>query len=170
VLNGSRSLSKAEAKYGSTKGEFLALFKSIYHCRPYLLGVPFIVSCDNMALSYLQNYRDLTHRTARMLEVLADYDFKVQFLAGKKNVSANALSRIKWPYSECPWPQVNCTLEEVVAAVLPDALTPVLEWVAEQDADEDISMLKRWLLAGQRPPKEAVIGASGAVRSAWASF
>jgi hypothetical protein len=31
-------------------------------------------------------------------------------------------------------------------------------------------MLKRWLLAGRRPLKEAVMGASGAVRSAWASF
>jgi hypothetical protein len=67
VLHGSRSLSKVEAKYGSTKGEFLALFESIHHCRPYLLGAPFIVRCDNMALSYLQNYRDLTHRTAKML-------------------------------------------------------------------------------------------------------
>jgi hypothetical protein len=101
---------------------------------------------------------------------LADYNFKVQFLAGKKNVSADALSRIEWPYGECPWPQVNCAQEEVVAAVLPDTPTPVLDWVAEQDADEDISMLKRWLLAGRWFPKEAVIGASDAVRSAWASF
>ena len=67
VLHGSRSLSKAEAKYGSTKGEFLAMFEAIHRCRPYLLGAPFIVRCDNRALSYLQNYRDLTHRTARML-------------------------------------------------------------------------------------------------------
>jgi hypothetical protein len=104
------------------------------YTRPYLLGAPFIVRCDNMALSYLQNYRDLLHRTARMLEILADYDFKVQFLAGKKNVSAEALSRIKWPYGECSWPQRNCAQEEVVAAVLPDTPTPVLDWVAEQDA------------------------------------
>jgi hypothetical protein len=123
-----------------------------------------------MALSYLQNYRDLTLRTARMLEILADYDFKVQFLAGKKNVSADALSHIEWPYGECPWSQVNCAQEEVVAAVLPDAPTPVLDWVAEQDADEDISMLKRWLLAGRRPLKEAVVSASGTTRSFWANF
>jgi hypothetical protein len=108
-----------------------------------------------MALSYLQNYRDLTHRTARMLEILANFDFKVQFLAGKKNVSADTLSRIEWPYGECPWPQVNCTQEEVVAAVIPDTPTsvmnPVIDWMAELDADEDISMLKQWLLAGRRP-------------------
>jgi hypothetical protein len=170
VLHGSRSLSKAEAKYGSMKGKFLALFESIHRCRPYLLGAPFIVRCDNRALSYLQNYRDLTHRTARMLEILADYDFKVQFLAGKKNVSADALSRIKWPYGECPWPQVDCAQEEVVVAVLPDAPTPVLDWVAERDAVKDISMLKQWLLAGRRPLKEVVVGASGATRSFWANF
>jgi hypothetical protein len=170
VLHGSRSLSKAEAKYGSTKGEFLALFESIHRCRPYFLGALYIVRCDNRALSYLQNYRDLTHCTARMLEILADYDFKVQFLGGKKNVSTDALSRIEWPYGECPWPQIDCAQKEVIAAVLPDAPTPVLDWVAEQNADKDISMLKQWLLAGRRPPKEAVIGTSGAVRSAWANF
>jgi hypothetical protein len=170
VLHGSRSLRKAEAKYGSTKGEFLVLFESIHRCRPYLLGAPFIVRCNNRALLYLQIYRDLTHRTARMLEILADYDFKVQFLAGKKNVSADALSRIEWPYGECPWPQVDCTQEEVIAAVIQDAQTLVLDWVAEQDADEDMSMLKQWLLAGQRPPKEAVVGTSGTIRSSWANF
>jgi putative transposase len=93
--HGSHSLCKAEAKYGSTKSEFLALFESIHRCRPYLLGALFIVRCDNRALLYLQNFKDLTHRTARMLEILADYHFKMQFLAGKKNVSADALSRIE---------------------------------------------------------------------------
>jgi hypothetical protein len=93
-----------------------------------------------------------------MLEILANYDFKVQFLTGKKNVFAHALSRIEWPYEECPWPQVDTGGEEVcsavaAAAVIPDAQTPVLDWVAEQGADKDISMLKQWLVAGRRPTK-----------------
>jgi hypothetical protein len=130
-------------------------------------------TCWDRSLLYLQNYQDLTHRTARM-EILADYDFKVQFLAGKKNVSADALSRIEWPYEECPWPQVDTEGEvcaaAAAAAVNPDTQTPVLDWVAEQGADEDISMLKQWLVAGRRPTKETVFGTSGAVRNAWANF
>jgi putative transposase len=97
MLHGSRLLSKAKARYGSTKGEFLAMFEVVHRCRPYLLGAEFVVRCDNRALLFLQNYRDLTHHTARMLEILADYDFKVQFIAGKKNLSTNILSRIEWP-------------------------------------------------------------------------
>jgi hypothetical protein len=42
--------------------------------------------------------------------------------------------------------------------------------ITEQDADEDLSMLKRWLLAGRRPLKEAIVGASGVTRSFWANF
>ena len=145
------------------------MFEAIHRCRPYLLGAPFIVRCNNRALSYLQNYRDLTHRTARMLEILADYDFKVQFLAGKKNVSADALSRIEWPFGECPWTEVDKDME-VVAPVVHDVQEPVLNWTAEQEADEDISIIKQWLVAGERPPKETVSGTSGAVRSAWASY
>jgi hypothetical protein len=57
-------------------------------------------------------------------------------------VSADALSRIEWPYDECPWPQVDCAQEKVVAAVLQDAQTPVLDWVAEQEADDKVSVLK----------------------------
>jgi hypothetical protein len=105
-----------------------------------------------------------------MLEILADYDFKVQFLAGKKNVSANTLRRIEWPYDECPWPQVDTGGEEVIAAVIPDAQTSVLDWIAEQGADEDISVLKQWLVAGRRPMKETVFGASGAMRNFWSNF
>ena len=177
VLYGSRSLSKAEAKYGSTKGEFLGMFEAIHRCRPYLLGSEFVVRCDNRALSFLKNYRDLTHRTARMLEMLADYSFKVQFISGKKNVPADILSRIEWPYGECPWSQVDTGGEEVVAPVVENAEAPgvnakepVLDWAVEQGSDEDIGVLKDWLQFGVRPPKESVKGSSAAVRSYWANF
>jgi hypothetical protein len=120
-------------------------------------------------LSYLHNYCDLTHRTARTIEILADYNFKVQFLPGKKIVSEDILSRIEWPYNECSWPQVDTGGEEVVAPVI-QGQAPVLDWVAEQDADEDSKLLKQWLQAGRRPPKEAVIGSSGTLQNCCSNF
>jgi hypothetical protein len=136
------------------------MFEAIHRCRPYLLGLEFVVRCDNRTLLYLHNYRDLTHRMAKMIEILADYNFKVQFLSGKKNVLADILFRIG---------HVDTGGEEVIAPVIWEQ-APVLEWVAQQDADEDIKLLKQWLQAGRRPPKEAVTGSSDTLRSSWANF
>jgi hypothetical protein len=83
VQYGSRSLTKSERGYAPTKGEFLGMFEGITHCRHYLLGAPFKARTDHKALVYLHNFRDLTGRTARMLEVLADYDFVIEYKPGK---------------------------------------------------------------------------------------
>ena len=97
VLYGSRSLTKSEQRYGSTRGEFLAMFEGIQNCRHYLLNGDFCCRVDNKALTYLKSYKDLTHRTARALELLADYgDFGIKYIQGKKNIPADCLSRVPW--------------------------------------------------------------------------
>ena len=167
VAYGSKSLTKSESRYPSTKGEFYGMCEAVMSNRHYLEGADFIIRCDNRALSYLKNYqtKDLTFRTARMLEQLAGFgDFKVQFIPGKQNIPADALSRIKWKemkFSELP-------TEPSVAVVA--APVAQFDWVKEQEEDDDLKVLKRWLTSGQKPDQQGVSALSPCLRSYWFSF
>ena len=182
ILYGSRGLTRSEQKYGSTRGEFLALSEGIISCRHYLLGAKFTARTDNKALVYLKNYRDLTHRTARALEVLSDFgDFTIQYVAGKKNIPADSLSRIPW--KETSFAQVDAN--EILAPVTTrSAKTDAagaskeahqepegpLDWVKAQSKDSDVKLLKTWLKDGARPSQRETSAFSPALKSYWASF
>ena len=182
VVYGSRSLSKAEQKFGSTRGEFLALFEGVTSSRHYLLGGNFTVRCDNKALTYLKSYRDLTHRTARALELLADYgDFKIQYIPGKKNVVADLLSRVPWKETSFKKIDVNEMLAPVMTRSskkgnvveedleLKEPAGP-RDWVKSQAADSDVSRLKKWLKDGDRPSHQETSAFSPTLKSYWATF
>ena len=167
ICYGSRSLSKSESRYPSTKGEFMGLCTAVLANRHLLEGADFVIRCDNRALSYLQSYKtkDLTFKTARLLEQLAGFgDFKVQFVPGKQNIPADALSRIKWKemkFSELPTEHV---------AVVTAAPVAQYDWIKEQEGDEDLQVLKKWLTDGSRPNQQNVSALSPCLRSYWYSF
>ena len=183
ILYGSRGLSRSEQKYGSTRGEFLALSEGIVSCRHYLLGAKFTARTDNKALTWLKNYRDLTHRTARALEVLADFgDFKIQYIQGKKNIPADCLSRIPWKETSFAQVDANEMLAPVTTrsagqAVAESAAGEQLEepegprdWVKAQSKDSDVKRLKEWLKSGDRPPQRETSAFSPTLKSYYASF
>ena len=167
VAYGSKSLTKSESRYASTKGEFYGLCEAVLSNRHYLEGAEFTIRCDNRALSYIKSYKtkDLTFRTARMLEQLAGFgDFRVQFIPGKSNIPADALSRIKW--KEMSFSELQT--EESVAAVV--APINQFDWVKEQEKDDDLKVLKSWLTAGAKPGQDGVSALSPCLRSYWFSF
>ena len=159
ILYGSKSLSGSERSYGATKGEFTAMFEAISRCRHLLLGAEFTCRVDHKCLSYLQNFRDLTGRTARMLEVLADYgDFTIEYKPGKNMGAADALSRINW--------------KDVIKhtdVVMPTFVEPI-DWKLEQSKDPDLKTLSSWLSTGVKPSREYAKKFSVSLRSYWASF
>ena len=58
------------------------------------MGVEFILYTDHQPLIYLHNMKIIDSRLARTLEELADYNFQIQYLPGKGNSAADALSRL----------------------------------------------------------------------------
>ena len=90
-------MSKSEKRYRSSKLEFLALKWSICErSHEYLYGGEFEVHTDNNPLTYVLMTAKLDATGQRWVASLANYNFKIFYQSGKKNVEADALSRIQW--------------------------------------------------------------------------
>ena len=97
ITCGSRFLSPAEANYAVIELECMAIQWSIIKCRNYLLGVDFVVRTDHKPLLGVINGKDLdavnNARLQRILSKLLGFQYKVEFVPGKLNLIADALSR-----------------------------------------------------------------------------
>jgi len=90
----SRCLSKAERNLCAYRREILGLIFGLKKFRPYVLGRPFVVCVDNMALKYLLTVKNPTAQLARHLDFLADYNFTLEHRLGKNHANCDALSRL----------------------------------------------------------------------------
>ena len=96
VAFGSRSLKPAEKKYHSSRLEFLALKWAVTeHFEEYLRFGPFTVRTDNNPLTYVLTTGKLNACGIRWAQELASFDFNLEYLKGKNNGAADALSRLE---------------------------------------------------------------------------
>ena len=91
----SRTLNGAETRYPTLEKELLAIVWATKYFRPYLYGNKFIVQTDHQPLQWLHNMKEPNNRVLRWKIKLSEFDYKIQYLAGKANVVADALSRIE---------------------------------------------------------------------------
>jgi hypothetical protein len=91
----SRKLSDAEINYAVYDKELLAIVAAFTHWRHHLVGasVPITVQSDHQNLRYFATKQILNQRHARWAVLLSEFDFRIEFLPGKNNESADALSR-----------------------------------------------------------------------------
>ena len=93
----SHKLSPAETRYSVRDKELLAIVQACRRWRHRLHGRPVLVFTDHESLETLlkgECKEFLSDRVARQLEFLSQFDLKVVYLAGKKQVVADALSRL----------------------------------------------------------------------------
>ena len=96
IIFGSRELKGGEAKYHSSKLEFLALKWAITEqFQEYLQYRPFIMLMDNNPLTYVLTTPNLNALGHRWVAALAGYNMTIKYLKGSNNKVADALSRIK---------------------------------------------------------------------------
>ena len=95
------SLNKAERNYCVTRRELLAVIKAVRRFHPYLYGRAFTLRTDHAALRWLLNFRCSEGQTARWLQELQQYNFKVEHRRGLKHNNADALSRRPCLSSDC---------------------------------------------------------------------
>lgn len=94
VAYASRSLNKAEKRYPTIEKELLAIVWAVKHFRPYLFGRKFKIQTDHKPLIYLFGMKDPSSRLLKFRLVIEEYDFILEYIRGKENSAADALSRM----------------------------------------------------------------------------
>jgi hypothetical protein len=96
VAYSSHLLTPTQQRYPIHDKECFAIVYHLQKWKCHLLGAPFIlVQSDHKSLDRLMHYNDLDclGRQARWLNLLANFNYKVQYLPGDGNVVADCLSR-----------------------------------------------------------------------------
>jgi len=93
ISHASRSMAKAEKNYCISEQEYLAVVWAINKFKHCLQGAKFTVVTDHLALTWLQNKRELTGRLMRWALFLQPYDFEVVYKNGKQHKDVDHLSR-----------------------------------------------------------------------------
>ncbi len=183
----SSSLSKAERNYCTTRRELLAIIKAVRRFHPYLYGRSFLLRTDHAALRWLLNFRCSEGQTARWLEELQQYDFKVEHRPGARHVNADALSRRPCMDSGCKYCAKLETKEKlqrqdhggcecVSYHTTADTTGVVKTWSQEelrqaQKGDTDIQPVVRWKEEGEaRPPWQVVAPYSETTKAYWSQW
>ncbi|GBG90981.1 hypothetical protein CBR_g51639 [Chara braunii] len=73
--------------------ELYALYKALVHWRHFLLGRFFYLRTDHQTLKWIKTKPALSDALKRWIEVIDQYDFKLEYLKGEYNKVADALSR-----------------------------------------------------------------------------
>jgi transposase InsO family protein len=88
----SRRLNKAEMNYTVTEKEALAIVWSVKQYKVYLAN-EFVIKTDHLALKYLLDLKETSGRIMRWNLFLQEFNFKIEYIKGKDNVIADALTR-----------------------------------------------------------------------------
>ena len=153
----SKSLSKQEKNYCTTRKEMLALVRGIKNFRYYLLRKPFIVRTDHSALKLLTSFKEPEGQVARWLEQLQEYEFEVKHRAGLSHSNADALSRRPCLADNCR----NCARKEERWEVRTTNLGS--DWGPAQMGDRDISAILEHMLVGTLRPEKVTMGSMSSV-------
>ncbi|GBG86546.1 hypothetical protein CBR_g41609 [Chara braunii] len=73
--------------------ELYALYKALVDWRHFLLGRFFYLRTDHQTLKWIKTQRALYDALERWIEVIDQYDFKLEYVKGEYNKVADALSR-----------------------------------------------------------------------------
>ncbi|GBG81457.1 hypothetical protein CBR_g32448 [Chara braunii] len=72
--------------------ELYGLYKALVHWRHFLLGRLFYLRTDHQTLKWIKTQPALSDALKRWIEVIDQYDFKLEYLKGEYNKVADALS------------------------------------------------------------------------------
>jgi hypothetical protein len=90
----SKKMHPAETRYPVHEQELLAIICCLGQWRCYLNGaIGITIRTDHNSLKHFQTQPLLSNRQARWKDKIAEFDFKIEYVEGKTNVVADALSR-----------------------------------------------------------------------------
>ncbi|GBG66604.1 hypothetical protein CBR_g64877 [Chara braunii] len=86
-------MSKKMPSKSTYERELYALYKALVHWKHFLLGRFFYLRTEHQTLKWIKTQPALSDALKRWIEVIDQYDFKLEYLKGKYNKVADALSR-----------------------------------------------------------------------------
>jgi hypothetical protein len=89
----SRKLNESERLYPIYDKEMLAIMHALTKFRQYLVGNRFVVKTDHNSLKYFLDQKDLSERQQKWVSKIQAFDFDIEYVKGKRNIVADALSR-----------------------------------------------------------------------------
>lgn len=89
----SRKLKEYERLYSIYDKEMLAIMHVLAKFRQYLVGNRFKVKTNHNGLRFFLEQKELNERQQKWVHKVQAYDFEIEYVKGKSNVVADALSR-----------------------------------------------------------------------------
>ena len=154
IAYGARKLNSAERNYSSNKGEMLAVIHFLKQWRYYLLHRPFVLRTDHQALRWLKTMQEPKGMMIRWLDLLANYQFEIQFRPGKKHGNADALSRAPHAASEAIEGTDEDEMEQSLLCPLrslPSLRAGIARLRDEQKKDETLRKVRTFISTNEWP-------------------
>jgi hypothetical protein len=92
VSYASCQLKKHEENYPTHDTELAKVVHALKIWRHYLIGHRCEIYSDHKSLKYIFTQTDLNQRQRKWMEMIKDYDLRINYHPGKANVVANVLS------------------------------------------------------------------------------
>ena len=128
VVFASRTLTRTQRRYCTTRRELLAVVSFVRHFRHYLLGRKFLLRTDHSSLRWIMSFREPTDQMARWIEILSEYDFVIEHREGRKHGNADAMSRLPCDPDNCDCYDKNTILEELPCGGCPTCRKRHRDW------------------------------------------
>lgn len=90
----SKTFSKSQAKYCTTKRELLAVVHFVTYFRSYVIGRHFRIRTDHASLIWLMNFKQSDNMYCNWIMKLEQYDYEIQHCPGVDHGNADGLSRM----------------------------------------------------------------------------
>ena len=159
-----KRLTGSQKNYPPTKGELLAILVCLKHFDYYLQHRKFVLRVDHSALVSIRTMDAPKGSVARWLDALANFEFDIVYRPGPKHGNADGLSRAE----HLPEADGSTETDEKCFAVVPQGRPPPL-WPAttpptwfpsglylkrEQESDEDLAQIRKWIRTGHVPGRQ----------------
>ena len=154
IAYASRSMTKTQRRYCTTRRELLAIVTFVQHFRHYLLGKQFLIRTDHSALRWIMSFRDPVDQMARWLEIMAQFDFKIEHRAGKKHGNADALSRVPCDPDDCPCYDGRTILTELPCGGCDKCVAKSELWSDFNKVDDVIPLAARRIATAELQPPQ----------------
>jgi len=162
IAYASRSLDKREVNYYISRKELLSIVHSLKYFRQYLMGRNFKIRTDHAPLTWLRHTPDPIGQQARWLEIMEEFDFKVEHRPGTMHGNADALSRRPSCAKTCVCRSAGDVKEERISeqtdVSMPNvnSITTVfnLAVMTSETTDEDEVITSYWSQDGLRLAQE----------------